>query len=209
MAINKKIAAIALIVLLALAGLILHKKGVTITGALSQNSNPSTDFTYVRASDTVETDGYLVVGGAYGANSVTQKVSTGTCSAASTTLFAVLNPFTATSTVVVQQIVGTGQATTSSLLVGTSTKSVGLAASDVSPTLVNSSNGLATSTKFYFASGVSVGTGFTALGSGTSQEVGVGPSEYVVGFSTTTASGSGGANYTGGQNCTYKLLWYY
>jgi len=207
MAINKKIAAIALIVLLALAGLILHKKGVTITGALSPNSNPSTDFTYVRASDTLETDGYLVTGGSYGANSVTMRVSTGTCSAASTTLFAVANPFTATSTVVVQQIVGTGQATTSSLLVGTSTKSVGLASTDVSPTLVNSTNGLATTTKFYFASGVSVGTGFTPLGSGTSAEVGVGPSEYIVGYSTSTSATAGG--YVAGQNCTYKLLWYY
>lgn len=137
--------------------------------------------------------------------------STGSCNsgtyAASSTLFAVANPFSATSTATFQSVVGTGQATTSTFLVGTSTLSVGLVASNVSATFVNA--GVATGTQFFTSPGISVGpgTGYLAPGTGTFRTVVVGPGEFVVGQATSTATGVGAANYTPGLTCTYKIRW--
>lgn len=149
------------------------------------------------------------VGGSTAASSVGTTVSTGTCNAgsyaASSTLFAVASPFTATSTATLQVITGTGQATTSTLLVGTSTLSTGVPTT-IGGTLVNAT--ISTSTPFWTSGGVLAGSaGYNSPGANTFRTIVVGPSEFVVGEATSTATGVGAAQYTPGVSCTYKIEW--
>lgn len=132
--------------------------------------------------------------------------SIGTCNTASSTAFAVSNPFFATSTASVVMVNGLGNATSSLFEIGTSTVSTGLTTSLISPTLVNAT--LATSSANYsFASGVTVGSiGYVSAGSGTFGKIMVGPNDYVSAYSTSTYSGVGALNYTPSP-CTYKIMW--
>lgn len=155
--------------------------------------------------------GYSVTSIGSSAGTLDSTAAVGTsCNTASSTLFAIAPPEGATSTASLVLINIGGNATTSNLLVGTSTKSTGLAASDVSPSLINSTNGIATSTAVWGSSGntIQAGNGFISAGSGSQIRVMVKPGEFVVGFSTTTATGGGAAGYTPGfTTCTYKILY--
>jgi len=127
--------------------------------------------------------------------------SSGSCATkATSTIFAVANPFAATSTATV--IVTYTTASSTLLEVGTSTRSTGITTTAISPTLVNST--IASSTNSAVYSGVTVGgLGYTSAGSATFQRIGVGPNDFVVGFATDTLPG-----FTVGlSSCTYKILW--
>lgn len=136
------------------------------------------------------------------------------CNTASSTLFSVAPPSNATSTAQLTLMILGGNATTSSLLVGTSTKLTGLASTDVSPTLVTSTNGIPTSTIEYVASGIINGPGtnaqgFLTSGSGTATQIMVSPGQRVAAYSTSTATGLGAAGYVPGfTSCTYKIEWF-
>lgn len=154
--------------------------------------------------------------------------SVGACSTASSTLFAVQNPFNGTNgfangtTTAYITLYGNQGATTTDILVGTSTVSA-VAASGATSTLAETlvgAFGVPTSSPFYISSGntnvfprASALTGSTNLYVNNSEIV-VGVSQYLLGFSTSTYLG--GAN-TGGNgagqvstpaSCTYKIVWY-
>ena len=132
------------------------------------------------------------------------QVLTGSCAnAASSTLFAVKSPI-GTSTVQVFITVG-GNATTSSLLVGTSTTPNYVAASSIQS--IDSTNGIATSSVQTAYSGVNdVLAGMIAAGANTEKTIVVGPTQYVVGGSTSTATGAGAAQYSPNfSTCSYQI----
>lgn len=127
----------------------------------------------------------------------------GTCNSASSTLASVLNPFGASSTATIF-MKGTGSATSSVLLAGTTTKATGLASTDVSLTLLNTV--ISTTSKFFLRSGLSLLDSPNATGSGvgTALMVGVGPTQRIGIFSTSTTAGMG-TNYITGPSCTYDI----
>lgn len=151
----------------------------------------------------------FVLGGTNISNALHQQVTSGSCASGTSTLFAIANPFTSgTSTASIEMLTGTGQATSTTFSVGTTTKSTGLALTDISPTLVNGGVA-ATTTNFSMLSGQStnLGTGQVSSGSNTLSKIVVGPSELIGAFGTSTATGAGAANYTPGITCTYKVKW--
>lgn len=130
----------------------------------------------------------------------------GTCvNAASSTLFAVKSPFAATSTASVIINIG-GNATTSSLEIGTSTVPQGSAGTTA---LVNSSNGIASTSVFWAISGQTAANDAPGMIAATANiRVTVPPAQYVVGYSTSTATGAGAAQYSPNfSTCSYKILW--
>ncbi len=134
------------------------------------------------------------------------------CFSASTTLFSVRNPY-GTSTVRLLSMQVGGNATSSTLVVGTSTVAAAGATTPV-PSLIiaASSTGLiSTSTVFWTSSGNTVGgvggvnNGFLAAGAGSQTSIMVKPGEYVQAYSTTTAA-SMGVQYAPGQPvCNFEL----
>lgn len=130
------------------------------------------------------------------------------CNTGTSTLFSVAPPGNATSTAQIMMTVG-GNATTSNLLVGTSTLPSGITASTISPTLANSSNGIPTSTVQSLVGGLTdIPAGFINPGAGSQQTIIVTPGQRVAAFSTTTASGLGATSYSPGfSSCSYKILW--
>jgi hypothetical protein len=204
------------VVILLIVAFAWGKSHGSLQGSISPAGNPSSNFTYVEVSDALQADSLFGIGGAIGTNSsITKAVSTGACNgtfggtsfAASSTLAVIKNPLTATSSVSIK-VFGIGQATTSSLQVGTTTAPSGLA-STISSNLVNTTNGLATTTQFYIGSGMTagLGTGQVSAGSGTIGNIIVGPAESIGLFSTSTATGAGAANYIPGQTCNFKIDW--
>lgn len=173
--------------------------------------NP-TNFDYVRGN-ALEADQLFLRGGYSVTNSVAETQTIGSCaSGGSSTLFAVASPLNATSTAKVLIMTVGGNATTSSLLVGTSTKSTSLVSTDVSPSFINSTNGISSSTVFTTASGVRQSAApnldWIDAGSGSQATLYVIPGQYVVAYSTTTATGAGAAQYAPGfTTCTYKIIW--
>lgn len=150
----------------------------------------------------------LFVGGTTAASSIGQVTAFGTCNAGiyagSSTLFAVANPFNATSTVTVQVVSGMGQATSSSLLVGTSTASTGYSTANLTNVFINAT--VATNTPFWISGGIQLGSaGYNTAGSGTTRTIVIGPNEFVGAFSTSTATGGGAVAYVPGLTCSYKL----
>lgn len=145
---------------------------------------------------------------------------TGNCSTASSTIFAVQNPFGATSTLMLASIYGTEGATTTDILVGTSTTPApaGLAVS--TSTVGKNIFGMfsvTASSKFFSVAGVTMGpgTGYVSPSGGTyptSQvRIVVGPNEWIVGFSTSTAPSNGAGGLGVSQlgvpaSCVYKFI---
>lgn len=120
--------------------------------------------------------------------------------AGSSTQFAV-NPYfgLGTSTVTITSIALTGQATSSFLMVGTSTKSVGLVSSDVTP--VAASTTIATSSgQRYITPGIA---GDMPAGGSNQRSFTVGPNQLVVGYAT--SSGWNTAGYTQANACQVKM----
>lgn len=191
---------------IAISGLFFPKVR-NLVGVVAPTDITATNFTEITASTGILTP-LLQLGGSTAATSVSEQVSTGSCTAATSTPFAVANPFTATSTATLQSFQGVGNATTTLLYVGTTTQASGLALANLSPTLVNAAS-VATTSQFFTSSGITVGpgTGYLSSGSNTFRTIVVGPSEYVSAFATTTTSGMG-TNYVGNYtSCTYKIRW--
>lgn len=162
---------------------------------------------------------YLQWGGGY-----TYRV-TGQCfggqsavAAATSTLFSIQNPTGATSTLVLATLYGRNGATTTDILVGTSTTPNPAGAAVATSSLVSNiiamfsvTNG----TAFNTTAGVTMGpgTGYRAPSSGTyptsQSRIVVGPSEWIVGFSTSTSptnNGALGATQLGlPLDCTYRF----
>lgn len=153
-------------------------------------------------------------------NTLTEKVTTGSCSTASSTIFSVPNPFLATSTLTYGEVYGTNGATTTDLLVATSstpyiTNAAQTATSSIGANIMNLAAVTALS-QFFSVIGITLGPagGYKnskGIPSSVSGSVVVGPGDSVVGFSTSTApTGSGGQ--AAGQisvptSCTYKFKW--
>src|SRR3990167_3347225 len=117
---------------------------------------------------------------------------------ATTTLFAIKNPFSATSTVDYFVMQGHTGTTAVDIYVGTSTKSTVPPASTGStdaatafgtsaPTLVNAS-AVATSSKFYIKNGQNAvyGSGQTPAGANSLTAIILGPTEYILGYASST-----------------------
>lgn len=136
-----------------------------------------------------------------------QTATVGTCNTASSTAFDIANPFAATSTATVERIDFGVQATSTTASVGTTTKSSGLASSDVSTALVSSAL-VATGTAPIVISGQSTGLGLNQIsaGAGTVAKIVVGPSQRLAMYATSTYSNAGAINYTP-SSCTYKVRW--
>ncbi len=167
-----------------------------------------------------------------GAPGMNTYVTSGTCSTASTTLFAVQNPYAASSTITVAELFGTQGATTTDIVIATSTTQYSGLDSAIYNAFASSSasinyktanfvslTSIPTTTVFY-ASSVNnrSGTLFASTTNyyGTSTinnaEITVGPSEYVIGYSTSTTAGLGNGNTVSGtqpipSSCTYKIEW--
>jgi hypothetical protein len=157
------------------------------------------------AAGPVSTEEFRCIGGE---NGYCEYLKVGTCNAATSSPIAVRNPFNATSTATLISLELTGQATTTSLSVGTSTKSSGYALSDISPAFVNAVT-VATTTGYITASGVTNGpnASFLSPGSGSQETIILGAGQYIGAHATTTATGAGANSYTPGYtNCTYKIL---
>lgn len=219
---NKKIITLGLlvIVLALVVGYVAHKPspvvraidvgtgtpsgfdGISVAGGVRQGV-PTSEYPVAPAANTVVGNGLATL------------ITSGSFADATTTIFAVSNPFSATSTVLCPVIQGQNGTTTIDILVGTSTSSSGLTKnSSVSATLLNITT-IATSTKFFASSGVTVGpgTGFNSAGSGTFQTIVVGPSEYLVGLATSSYAGSSAIGKQGITNTnntfsgTYTCEW--
>ena len=133
----------------------------------------------------------------------------GTCNsgqfAASSTIFGVLNPWNATSTVSLDFVSGLGQSTSTQISVGTTTQATGLALANLSVDFVNAAT-IATTTQFAVIGGQTGGLGTSQISAGTSfAKAIVGQSEYVSAFATSTYGNAGAINYTPGLNCTYGI----
>lgn len=149
----------------------------------------------------------LALGTASGGTGVSQAVSTGSCNSATSTVFAVANPYSATSTAELIMLSGIGNATTSSLTVGTSTRTTGLT-SALYGILANVS--ISTSSSFAISGGVRNGPigNIVDAGSASVMRIIVGPNETVGAYSTTTATGAGAAGFVNTfGSCTYKVRW--
>lgn len=144
-------------------------------------------------------------------NGTAQYVSSGSCNDATTTLFAVANPFAATSTVDFTKIDITNGTTTGLFYVGTTTAPTASSlAGGVSPSLVAGAS-IATSTLAYVVNGQKgSGAEFPSAGASSLDRIVVGPSQYVIGVINPTATGADTSGVTGNSNtfsCSYSINW--
>lgn len=180
-----------------------------VAGAISTAANiTSSRFTQLTVDDGIFLDGVFSQGqGTNVAIDLQTDVTTGYCASATSTMFAVANPFNATSTATIY-LEGYSNATTTTFYVGTSTVAVGLSSSSVSPTLINQqfASGTVATT---IVSGLTVGSyGQLTSGTGTFSRIMVGPSDYIAGYATSTYSGVEAKSYSS-PSCTYKIKWEY
>jgi hypothetical protein len=164
-------------------------------------SEPKTPTVVGSASSVDIVSPYFDVGGQY---SYFTPIS---CNSATSTMFGIANPWNATSTAKLIRFSATGNATTTTLKIGTSTTATGVP-STIYAIMVNAS--IASTTGFSLASGIRNGPvgGFIDAGASTVSEVMVGPTESIAGFATTTASGAGAAQYSGGYtSCSGMIRW--
>lgn len=134
---------------------------------------------------------------------------------ASSTLFAIPNPWNATSTLSAVTLQGFNGATTTDFLVGTSTTpapaGTAVATSSVSASLIGLFN-IAANSQFLTTAGVTLGTkGYLPPSSGTYPtsvgSVVVGPNDYIVGFATSTnPGGNGGLLGSSVTSCGYTAV---
>lgn len=182
--------------------------------------------------DTIQLDGsltlgtFLTVGAGTGASvsagqatGLTEYPVTGTCNTASSTIFAISNPFAATSTLVFAEIGGTQGATTTDIVVATSTtlypaRANATATSSLGANILNLA-AISASTQFFATAGATLGSGsgFTnpkgIVGSVSQVPIVLGPNETIVAVSSSTAL-TGGGGYGATQvsvpsACVYKL----
>lgn len=154
----------------------------------------------------------LILGGAAaGPNSGSNlqiQPTTGTCTTGTSTMFAVANPFAATSTVTLAEVWGQNAARTTDFFIGTTTLPSVAATSTVNSNLIAMAS-IASGAQFFSVAGLKTGPGLgytsPAGGAGglSNPEIVVGPTENIVGYATST--GIAGGN--GVTSCTYKFLW--
>jgi hypothetical protein len=130
--------------------------------------------------------------------------SSGTCASGTSTAFAMVNPWSATSTASIVMTI-TGQATSTDLEVGTTTRDTGLTAAVVSNRLIDDIT-VATSTQTAVASGIDAG-GYHSPGTLSSARVVVKPGEYLGAFATSTYANELTVNYSAGLTCGYVVEW--
>jgi len=196
----------AIVAALICAGIFIafSKGAMKVSGAVISPAGV-TNLTDLQVAGTVSAGVAQCLGGPCNAANYSQEVTLVACNgtAGTSTLFAYQSPFGATSTAAFESLEGTGNATTTSLIVGTSSQAVGLTSSNVTPIFVNAS--VSTSSPFYFVPGY---LGIQSSGSATAHVIVVGPNQYVAGEATTTAVGAGatsfGAPYTG---CVGIIRW--
>lgn len=156
---------------------------------------------------------------------ISQIPITGTCNVASTTLFSIANPFAgtsfATSTVIYGEIYGTNGATTTDIVIGTST-AAGLPMTNTFSSGLKANflalSSVATSTQFFAIAGeikysFAQATTTTALGAAAVQQPSIilGPTDVLYGYATSTYAGQGNGNTTAAtaptpSSCTYKFI---
>jgi len=142
-------------------------------------------------------------------DSFCEYIVAGSCSAATSTLFSVANPTGATSTVTLLQLNMGGNATSTDVTVGTTTKSVGLALTDINvPYFINDAF-IATSTVYRLEGGQVNGpaVSFRSAGSGSIASAVVSPSTRIAAFATSTYDApTAGVGYVGTHStCNYLL----
>jgi hypothetical protein len=130
--------------------------------------------------------------------------TSGTCASGTSTPFAMVNPWSATSTASIVMTI-TGQATSTDIEVGTTTRQTGLTAALVSNRLIDDIM-VATSTQTAVASGVDAG-GYQSAGTLSAPLIVVKSGEYVGAYSTSTYGDVGALNYTPGLTCNYSIEW--
>lgn len=140
---------------------------------------------------------------------------TGNCNTASSTLFSLQPPNNASSTLAFFKVTGTQGATTTDIVVATSSTPYTSGFTQATSTLAENIMGLAgvaANSKFESVAGVLMGSakGYTSPKGNTyatNAMVEVGPTDSVIAFSTTTNVSGGGPNIAI-PSCTYKAVWY-
>ena len=135
----------------------------------------------------------------------------GTCAAATSTWFDNANPFAATSTAMLTMWLP-GNATSTTMYVGTTTASSGITAASqlgYSGTLVAGAVEATSSGQSYLISGQNslLGTGQISAGTTVTKTILVGPTENVAAYATSTYGGIGALNYTQNPCTTWMLRW--
>ena len=144
---------------------------------------------------------------------------TGSCANATTTIFAVLNPFSADVSVDIFELNLVNGTSTIDLQVGTSSQAFSDVATELTDTLIDglaiatSTEGTATTTERVFVRNSSsdiVGGGFSAPGTNSEPFIRWESGDYITGFATSTEGGVSGANdgILGDSNffgCTFKI----
>ena len=135
------------------------------------------------------------------------------CFSASTTLFSVRDPYGTSTARLLSMQVG-GNATTSTLVVGTSTVAAAGATTPV-PSLVianSSTTGMVSSSTVYWTSSGNlmgsangVNLGWLSAGAGSQSTILVKPSEYVQAYATTSINGMGVQYTPGFSTCNFEL----
>lgn len=167
-------------------------------------------------ADDVALNGSLTLGMAnYGSGTasysggVVESANYGNCADQSTTLFAVQNPNSSTSTARVVRLNGQQGTTSTDFLVGTSTTATAPVNANLSSPSGLAARIVATSTQFFLASGVTGNDTNAATGA----TFAVGPGQYVLGqatssYSGSSATGNGGiTNPTNTLSCSYEIIW--
>lgn len=186
-------AVVALVITVGALTLVLHNEGHVAGATLNPTAEP-TGLTNLAVS------GLFCQGGSNlcSSTNITTDVVTGSCNTASSTAFAVLNPYNASTTASVE-ILTAAQATSSLMQIGTSTTATGLTSSTVSSGLLTATIATGSVPSFY-SSGITTSIPVTV----TNYSVVVGPNQYVGDFSTSTYGGGGAVGYTP-TSCTYLV----
>ena len=164
---------------------------VVIIGGVRQGV-PTSEFPVAPAVNTVIGNGLATL------------ITSGSLSTGTSTLQIIANPFNATSTITQSQIQIIGMATTSSIIMGTTTATSGLTISNVTASLINTAS-IAKGSQVFVSGGITLGnSGYVSAGSGTVNEIVVGPLESVGIFASTTAGTYGNASVTSG---VYTIEW--
>ena len=149
------------------------------------------------------TPGNVIPGDFVSVNGIDKYYVAGNCVTSTSTRFSVRNPAQATSTATLLYLTAQINATNTTWNVGTSTLSSINDVANISNSFVVGVT-QATSALAHNVPGVTVGTNVNTSGTGAQSRVVVGPGEYVLGYSTSTATGSGSLLYTHSA-CAYGL----
>jgi len=226
---NKKLAiGLAVVAIVAIIGLF-TPAGRIVTNTVHETLSGITNYDSLTLSEdlivgddmTIAGDINVSAGGELVNNGQYSYVSSGSCADATTTLFAVANPFSATSTVDLVIYNTTGEATsTYSLFISTSTTAyVNKNSAEIEGARLLSRASIATSTRPYLITGGNTSTYSTSdeTPTNSASRIIVGPAQYIVGFATSSNvlapdwwEANGKKAFTSTENsaaCTYTIRW--